>query len=136
MVAEWMDPAEAILIHWPVFPEASPPLVRLALALCIPPAPPTLNPPAPPPIRLPALNPPALPPFKPPVPPPLMARATLPWVRVHGEAATRPFLLQRLRARQLDRLGEALEHLLQPPPPPPLENGRIGGGLRLRLRRF
>ena len=127
-----MDPAEGILIHLLVFPEARLPLIRPALLLFIPPAQPPLNPPAPPPFRP--------PPFGPPVPPPLRPRVMArrpwlgtPWARVDGEAATRPFSLPRPRARRLDRLAEALDHLL---PPPPLENGRIGGELRLWLRRL
>jgi len=148
MAAQWMDPAEGILIHLLVFPEARLPLIRPALLLFIPPAPPPLNPPAPPPFRAPPFGPPVPPPlrcllFIPPVPPPLRPRVMArrpwlgtPWARVDGEAATQPFSLPRPRAWQLDRLAEALDHLLQPPPPPPLENGRIGGELRLRLRRL
>jgi len=126
-----MDPAEGILIHLLVFPEARLPLIRPALLLFIRPAPPPFRPPVPPPLRC------LL--FIPPVPPPLRPRVMArrpwlgpPWARVDGEAATRPFSLPR----RLDCLAEALDHLLQPPPPPPLENGRIGGELRLWLRRL
>ena len=120
MAAQWMDPAEGILIHLLVFPEARLPLIRPALLLFIPPALPPLNPPAPPPFRPPPFGPPVPPPlrcllFIPPVPPPLRPRVMArrpwlgtPWARVDGEAATRPFSLPR----RLDCLAEALDHLL------------------------
>ena len=109
-----MDPAEGILIHLLVFPEARLPLIRSVLLLFIPPAPPPLNPPAPPPFRPPPFGPPVPPPlrcllFIPPVPPPLRPRVMArrpwlgtPWAWVDGEAATRPFSLPRPRARRLD----------------------------------